>query len=149
MGRRREPLRLGRDLYVVIWSPAQKLLFIHSSANAGGYAPLAKAVAGEDATLISGQDVFRVFAGVNRLRYQNIGLSEQLGRNVRYTGRMGGVWSPRLRISCGDVGVNQSCPARDLRTVNSSVSGRLEKEESGRTRAAGSTNLPRGPGGWR
>ena len=84
------------DLYVVIWSPAQNLLFINSSANAGEYAPLAKAVAGEDATLISGQDVFRVFAGVNRLRYQNIGLSEQLGRNVRYTGRMGGDVEPAL-----------------------------------------------------
>ena len=38
------------DLYVVVWSPAQNLLFINSSANAGEYAPLAKAVAGEDAT---------------------------------------------------------------------------------------------------
>jgi hypothetical protein len=84
------------DLYVVIWSPAQSLLFINSSANAGEYAPLAKAVAGEDATLINGQDVFRVFGGVNRLRYQNIGLSEQLGRNVRYTGRMGGDVEPAL-----------------------------------------------------
>ena len=84
------------DLYVVIWSPAQNLLFINSSANAGEYSPLAKAVGGEDAKLISGQDVFRVFAGVNRLRYQNIGLSEQLGRNVRYTGRMGGDVEPAL-----------------------------------------------------
>jgi len=84
------------DLYVVIWSPTQNLLFINSSANAGEYASLAKAIAGENATLIRGQDVFRVFAGVNRLRYQNIGLSEQLGRNVRYTGRMGGDVEPAL-----------------------------------------------------
>ena len=84
------------DLYVVIWSPEQHLLFINSSGNADEYAALAKAIAGEDASLIRDQEVFRVFAGVNRLRYQNIGLSEQLGRNVRYTGRMGGDVEPAL-----------------------------------------------------
>jgi len=77
------------ELYVVIWSPEQKLLFINSSTNSGEYKALAKAVAGETVTLIRGQQVFRTFAGVNRLRLQNVGLTEQLGRNVRYTGRMG------------------------------------------------------------
>jgi superfamily II DNA or RNA helicase len=77
------------ELYVVIWSPEQNLLFINSSTNSGEYKALAKAVAGETAALIRGQEVFRTFAGVNRLRLQNVGLTEQLGRNVRYTGRMG------------------------------------------------------------
>jgi hypothetical protein len=77
------------DLYVVMWSPDQNLLFINSSGNAGEYKSLAEAVAGKDATLIEGQEAFRAFAGVKRLRYQNIGLTEQLGRNVRYTARMG------------------------------------------------------------
>ena len=40
--------------------------------------------------------MFRTFAGINRLRFQNIGLTEQLGRNVRYTGRMGGDVEPAL-----------------------------------------------------
>jgi superfamily II DNA or RNA helicase len=84
------------ELYVVVWSPEQDLLFINSSANAGEYKALAQAVAGETATLISGQQVFRAFAGVNRLRLQNVGLSEQLGRNVRYTGRMGADVEPAL-----------------------------------------------------
>jgi hypothetical protein len=84
------------DLYVVIWSPDQSLLFINCSGNAGEYKSLAEAVAGPDAALIEGQDVFRAFAGVKRLRYQNIGLTEQLGRNVRYTGRMGGDVEPAL-----------------------------------------------------
>ena len=57
------------ELYVVIWSPDQNLLFINSSSNSGEYKSLAQAVAGEDATLISGQDVFRTFAGINRLRF--------------------------------------------------------------------------------
>ena len=77
------------ELYVVIWSPEQQLLFINSSTNSGEYKALAHAIAGETATLIKGQQVFRTFAGVNRLRLQNVGLTEQLGRNVRYTGRMG------------------------------------------------------------
>jgi hypothetical protein len=77
------------ELYVVIWSPEQNLLFINSSTNSGEYKALAKAIAGDSATLIRGQQVFRTFAGVTRLRLQNVGLTEQLGRNVRYTGRMG------------------------------------------------------------
>ncbi len=77
------------ELYVVIWSPEQKLLFINSSTNSGEYKALAHAIAGDTATLIKGQPVFRTFSGVTRLRLQNVGLTEQLGRNVRYTGRMG------------------------------------------------------------
>jgi hypothetical protein len=84
------------ELYVVVWSPEQNLLFINTSTNAGEYKALAQAVAGETATLIKGQDVFRTFSGVNRLRLQNVGLTEQLGRNVRYTGRMGADVEPAL-----------------------------------------------------
>ena len=84
------------ELYVVIWSSEQNLLFINSSTNSGEYKALAQAVAGETAALIKGQDVFRTFAGVNRLRLQNVGLTEQLGRNVRYHGRMGADVGPAL-----------------------------------------------------
>jgi superfamily II DNA or RNA helicase len=84
------------ELYVVIWSPDQNLLFINSSTNSGEYRALAQAVAGEGAILIKGQEVFRTFAGVNRLQLQQVGLTEQLGRNVRYTGRMGADVAPAL-----------------------------------------------------
>ena len=77
------------ELYVVIWSPDQNLLFINASANAGEYRALAKAIAGSDTVPINGKQVFRAFDGVNRLRLQSVGLTEQLGRNIRYTGRMG------------------------------------------------------------
>ena len=77
------------ELYVVIWSPEQDLLFINGSTNTGVYRALAEAVAGPNAALVRGLTVFRTFAGVNRLRLQNVGLTEQLGRNIRYTGRMG------------------------------------------------------------
>jgi superfamily II DNA or RNA helicase len=76
------------ELFVVVWLPEQRLLFVNGSANAE-YGSLAEAVAGESVEAIRGQDVFRTFAGVNRLKLQNVGLTEQLGRNVRYTGRMG------------------------------------------------------------
>lgn len=76
------------ELFVVVWIPEQRLLFVNGSANAE-YGSLAAAVAGDGVEAIRGQDVFRAFAGVNRLKLQNVGLSEQLGRNVRYTGRMG------------------------------------------------------------
>lgn len=84
------------ELYVVFWWQEQNLLFINSSSNTGEYRALAQAIAGDDAALIRGKDVFRTFAGVNRLRLQNVGLTEQLGRNVRYTGRMGADVGPAL-----------------------------------------------------
>jgi hypothetical protein len=77
------------ELYVAFWDEPRKLLFINGSSNKGDFRSLARALTGDQASLISGQEVFRVFAGVNRLRLQNVGLSEQIGRNVRYTGRMG------------------------------------------------------------
>lgn len=77
------------ELYVLYWSSDLQLLFINSSANAGEYKGLARAVAGDNVALIQGPDVFRTFAGITRLKLQNVGLTEQLGRNVRYTGRMG------------------------------------------------------------
>jgi superfamily II DNA or RNA helicase len=84
------------DLYVLTWSREQGLLFINSSANAGNYEALAAAVAGPGAKLLDGQSVFRSFAGVNRLCLQNVGLTEQIGKNLRYTGRMGADIEPAL-----------------------------------------------------
>jgi len=84
------------ELYVVIWSPEQNLLFINSSSNSGTYRALAKAIAGDSAVLVSGQHVFRTFSGINRLRLQNIGLTDILGRAVRYTAQMGSDVGPEV-----------------------------------------------------
>lgn len=78
------------ELYVVIWDEKQKLLYINNSGNEGEFKPLAVAIAGNDAELINEQAVFRSFAGIDRLKLQNVGLTEQLGRLVRFTSRMGG-----------------------------------------------------------
>lgn len=84
------------ELFVVFWDAEHKLLFINSSSNSSEFRDLARVVTGDTATLISGQRVFRVFSGIKRLRLQNVGLSEQIGRNVRYTGRMGSDVESRL-----------------------------------------------------
>ena len=83
------------DLLVVHWDAGQGLLFINSSGNSGYYRDVARAVAGE-VELISGMQVFRAFAGINRLTLQNVGLAEQLGRLIRYTMRAGPDVEPGL-----------------------------------------------------
>ena len=136
------------ELYVVIWSPEQHLLFINSSTNSGEYRALAQAVAGQTAALVKGQDVFRTFAGVNRLRLQNVGLTEQLGRNVRYTGRMGADVGPGVRTSIGTERVNRSFPAAATKTARGPQSALRGRAASGRTEECASTSWPPGASLW-
>lgn len=77
------------ELCIAIWDKEQSLLYIHGSTNSGTYLDFARALCGEDVELIKAPEVFRVFAGINRLMLMNIGLDEQFGRQIRYTGRMG------------------------------------------------------------
>lgn len=77
------------ELCIAIWDQEKALLYIHGSANNGNYSDLAKALCGDTVELIKAPDVFRVFSGINRLMLTNVGLDEQLGRQIRYTGRMG------------------------------------------------------------
>ncbi|WP_233168551.1 hypothetical protein [Xylophilus sp. ASV27] len=77
------------ELCIAILDPDKALLYIHGSANNGNYSDFAKALCGDNVELIKAPDVFRVFAGINRLMLTNVGLDEQLGRQIRYTGRMG------------------------------------------------------------
>lgn len=77
------------ELCIAIWDKDKALLYIHGSANNGNYSEFAKALCGDNVELIKAPDVFRVFAGINRLMLTNVGLDEQLGRQIRYTGRMG------------------------------------------------------------
>ena len=76
------------QLYVLHWDQARGLLFIHNSSNAGFFKRLAEAVAGE-AEQVRGAKIFRCLSGINRLKLQNVGLLEQLGRLIRYTMRAG------------------------------------------------------------
>ena len=84
------------DLYVVYWAREKNLLFINGSSNNGEFSSLAEVITANQAMLIRDQIVFRTFARINRLRLQNVGLSEQIGRSIRYTGRMGSDVEPGI-----------------------------------------------------
>jgi hypothetical protein len=70
------------------WDPARCLLYISSSAK-GPYDRLAKAVCGDSARRVEGEEVFRSLHGFNRLILRNLGLTHHQGRGVRYSMYMG------------------------------------------------------------
>jgi len=84
------------QLYILHWDSANELLFVHNSSNSGFFKNLAQAVAGEDVEQLRGPRIFRCLAGVKRLKLQNVGLLEQLGRLIRYTMRAGSDVEPGI-----------------------------------------------------
>ena len=128
---------LDWELYVVFWDSEQNLLFINSSTNAGEYRALAEAVCGAAVEPVRGQDVFKTFAGVTRLKLQSVGLSEQIGRNVRYTARMGadvesGVTEVQRRRAVKSVLSGSGYENGERTTVGASRSGRIWSQRRGR-----------------
>lgn len=118
------------DLYVVYWWAEKRLLFINGSNNSGDFKSVATAVAGSDAVLIRGQEVFRSFHGIHRLRLKSVGLSEQLGRNVSFTNRMGSDVAPVLaRAQLGkarkSVLSGSGYESGDMTSVGASRKGRI------------------------
>lgn len=77
------------ELLIAVWDRERGLLYVHGSNIDGTYRDFARAVCGTDVELLRAPTVFRSFAGVRRLTLSNVGLNEFLGRQVRYTGRMG------------------------------------------------------------
>ena len=73
------------NLYLVHWEQEGNLLYINSSKTKDLHDKLAKAVCGDEASRIVGENVYRVLDGINRLMLMNLGLSSTLGRNIRYT----------------------------------------------------------------
>ena len=80
---------LGWELFIAIWDSDLELLYLHGSSINGSYKDIAKAICGTDVELVVAPNIFRCFHGINRLILNNVGLNEFLGRQVRYTGRMG------------------------------------------------------------
>jgi superfamily II DNA or RNA helicase len=118
------------ELYVVAWWPDRHLLFVNGSTNAGEFKGMAQAVAGDDVELIKGQEVFRSFAGVTRLRLNSVGLTEQLGRNVSFTNRMGADVAPvlhdaQLRRARKSVLAGSGYEGGETATVGASRKGRI------------------------
>ncbi len=77
------------ELFVAVWDRERGLLYLHGSSNSSEYHELAKALCNGKVDLVVEPEVWRVFSGVKRLVMNNVGLNEHLGRQVRYTGRMG------------------------------------------------------------
>lgn len=72
------------NLYLVHWDETRNLLFINSSRSGDLHEALAKAVAGDDARRITGENLFRVLDGFKRLFLMNLGLSETQRKPIRY-----------------------------------------------------------------
>lgn len=72
------------DIIVVFWDTQNNLLFINSSDNGSLYEDLAQAIIGEDAELIRGINVFKSFYNIKRVKLQNVGLKQFMGKNIRF-----------------------------------------------------------------
>lgn len=72
------------DIIIVFWDTKNNLLFINSSDNGSLYWELAEAIIGEDAELIKGINVFKSFHNLKRVKLQNVGLRQFLGKNIRF-----------------------------------------------------------------
>lgn len=73
------------NVIIVFWEVKKNLLFIHGSEKSGHYQQMAAALLGADnARLITGMNVFRVFHNVHRLALFNVGLRKGLGKNLSF-----------------------------------------------------------------
>ena len=134
------------ELYVIFWWKERNLLFINGSTNAGEFKTLAQSVAGQDVDLIRGQQVFRAFAGINRLRLNNVGLTEQLGRNVSFTSRMGADVAAGLHDAQRRRASKSNLAGAGFEGGASATIGASGRDGSGVTGGTASTSWSRGVG---
>ena len=75
------------ELYVMYWDRDNGLLYINSSNNESRdshHERLASALTGDQATLIRGEEVFRIYGGVQRLVATNLGVLDIRNRARRF-----------------------------------------------------------------
>ena len=77
--------QLEWTLYIVYWNQDQQLLYINCSANGSMFEKLAEAVSLGTASPINAEDVYRSLGNVTRLKINNVGLKEQLGKQRNFT----------------------------------------------------------------
>lgn len=87
------------DLLVVINDRENHLLYINGSDNNGIYAPLAEALLGDKPSIIRQSEPFRAFHNIKRVRLQNVGLKQFIGRNVRFRMSVGSDVGEALTIA--------------------------------------------------
>lgn len=81
---KREIYDIQWDIIIVYWETKNNLLFINSSDNGSLYTELAQAIVGDNAELVKGIDVFKTFYNIKRVKLQNVGLRQFLGKNIRF-----------------------------------------------------------------
>lgn len=87
------------NYFIIHWDSRNNLLFIHGSDNSSLHLELAKSIIGDNAELVTGANggkIFRVLNGINRYKLQNVGLSEIIGRFIRFVMRVGTDIEPAL-----------------------------------------------------
>lgn len=90
------------NYYIIHWNTKLNLLFINSSDNSSLHSQLAKAIIGNDAEIINGENggkIFRVLGQLKRFKLQNVGLSEIIGKFIRFVMRVGSDIEPALSKS--------------------------------------------------
>lgn len=80
---------LVHHLHVVHVDDAAGFLYINSTNNDSMHEDIAKAVGGEDVTLIKGETVYRVLSKVKRRVPTNVGLLDSVSRNRRFSMHVG------------------------------------------------------------
>ncbi|MEC3880309.1 DEAD/DEAH box helicase [Parapedobacter sp. 10938] len=81
---KREIYDIRWDIIIVYWETENNLLFINSSDNGSLYTELAQSIIGDNAELVKGIDVFKTFHNIKRVKLQNVGLRQFLGKNIRF-----------------------------------------------------------------
>lgn len=76
-------------LYVAYWDEPRGLLFVNCSANDGTYRDLARALCGEDVSLVAGPDVYRAMHGLERLVATTVGVTDVYSRTRRFSFHVG------------------------------------------------------------
>jgi superfamily II DNA or RNA helicase len=77
------------DLYVIYWDATRGLLYINSSNKSSVHQDLAEAIVGTGARRVTGEDVYRVMAGLARLVPTNVGVLDTRNRNRRFSFHVG------------------------------------------------------------
>lgn len=84
------------EIIVCHFDKETRLLYLHASNTNSYYDRFVQAI-GIDAFLLKGQNTFRVFFGLNRLRLHNVGVREPMGRAMNYIMRVGSDIKTALR----------------------------------------------------
>lgn len=80
---------LVHHLYVVHIDDATGFLYINSTNNASTHEDVAKAVGGQDVSLINGETIYRILAKVERRVPTNVGLLDSVSRTRRFSMHVG------------------------------------------------------------